>query len=144
MRYLAKLRRALGSLSAHRQGVGWRTAALHPRLRAARPPARGKTSACLPGCSSTSRAPASNCVAENAFLRHQLLVAGFAGIKKPRFGASDRVLLVALAAMFARWRDARGDRHACYSPQLASQGIPPALESRARTRSGGREPGRRS
>src|SRR5260370_33898081 len=44
-------------------------------------------------------------LAENAFLRQQLLVAA-RRIKRARFRASDRALLVALAAMFAHWRDA--------------------------------------
>jgi hypothetical protein len=44
-------------------------------------------------------------LAENAFLRQQLLVAA-RRIKRARFRASDRALLVALAAMFVHWRDA--------------------------------------
>jgi transposase InsO family protein len=44
-------------------------------------------------------------LAENAFLRQQLLVAA-RRIKRARFRATDRVLLVALAATFTHWRDA--------------------------------------
>jgi hypothetical protein len=44
-------------------------------------------------------------LAENAFLRQQLLVAA-RGVKKPKFRASERGLLVTLAAMFSHWRDA--------------------------------------
>jgi hypothetical protein len=43
-------------------------------------------------------------LAENAFLRQQLAVAA-RRIKKARFRAADRVLLVALAATFAHWRE---------------------------------------
>lgn len=43
-------------------------------------------------------------LAENAFLRQQLLVAA-RGVKKPQFRASERALLVTLAAMFSHWRD---------------------------------------
>ena len=44
-------------------------------------------------------------LAENAFLRQQLLVAA-RGAKKPRFRASERALLVTLSAMFSHGRDA--------------------------------------
>ena len=44
-------------------------------------------------------------LAENAFLRQQLLVAA-RRIKRARFRATDRALLVALAATFTCWRDA--------------------------------------
>jgi transposase InsO family protein len=44
-------------------------------------------------------------LAENAFLRQQLLVAA-RRLKRARFRATDRALLVALAATFTRWRDA--------------------------------------
>jgi len=44
-------------------------------------------------------------LAENAFLRQQLLVAA-RRVKKPQFRASERALLVTLAAMFSHWRDA--------------------------------------
>jgi hypothetical protein len=44
-------------------------------------------------------------LAENAFLRQQLLVAA-RRVKTARFRATDRALLVALAAMFTHWRDA--------------------------------------
>jgi transposase InsO family protein len=43
--------------------------------------------------------------AENAFLRHQLMVAARRS-KKPQFRTWDRFLLVALARMFSRWRAA--------------------------------------
>jgi putative transposase len=44
-------------------------------------------------------------LAENAMLRQQLIVAT-RKLKRPRFRTSERVLLVALASMFTRWRDA--------------------------------------
>jgi hypothetical protein len=44
-------------------------------------------------------------MAENAFVREQLLIAA-RQVKKARFCAIDRALLVALAATFAHWRDA--------------------------------------
>jgi hypothetical protein len=44
-------------------------------------------------------------LAENALLRQQLLVAA-RRIKRARFRATDRALLVALAATFTHWRDA--------------------------------------
>jgi hypothetical protein len=44
-------------------------------------------------------------LAENAMLRQQLIVATHK-LKRPRFRPSERVLLVALASMFTRWRDA--------------------------------------
>jgi len=43
--------------------------------------------------------------AENAFLRQQLIVAA-RRVKRPQFRPSERVLLVALSAMFASWRQA--------------------------------------
>jgi putative transposase len=42
---------------------------------------------------------------ENAFLRQQLIVAA-RRVKKPQFRPSERMLLVALSAMFANWRQA--------------------------------------
>jgi len=42
---------------------------------------------------------------ENAMLRQQLIVAA-RKIKRPRFHARERVLLVALASLLTRWRDA--------------------------------------
>ena len=42
---------------------------------------------------------------ENAVLRQQLIVAA-RRVKKPQFHPSERVLLVALSAMFAQWRQA--------------------------------------
>jgi Zn-finger protein len=44
-------------------------------------------------------------VAENAFLRQQLLVAA-RHVRKPRFRASDRILLVTVAAVLRNWRSA--------------------------------------
>jgi hypothetical protein len=44
-------------------------------------------------------------LAENAFLRQQLAVAARRS-KRAHFRAADRALLVALAATFARWREA--------------------------------------
>ena len=44
-------------------------------------------------------------LAENAFLRQQLLVAA-RHVRKPRFRAWDRLTLVVLAALFANWRSA--------------------------------------
>jgi hypothetical protein len=44
-------------------------------------------------------------LAENAFLRQQLVVAA-RRVKRAHFRASDRALLVALAATFAQWREA--------------------------------------
>ena len=43
--------------------------------------------------------------AENAFLRHQLIVSA-RGSKRPQFHALDRFLLLALSRMFSTWRDA--------------------------------------
>jgi transposase InsO family protein len=44
-------------------------------------------------------------LAENAFLRHQLLVAA-RRVRRPRLRPSDRVLLVTLAAVLSGWRSA--------------------------------------
>jgi putative transposase len=44
-------------------------------------------------------------LAENAFLRHQLLVA-VRKVKRPKLRAADRLVLVGLAALFANWRNA--------------------------------------
>jgi hypothetical protein len=44
-------------------------------------------------------------LAENAFLRHQLLVA-VRKVKRPKLRAADRLVLVGLAALFASWRNA--------------------------------------
>jgi hypothetical protein len=44
-------------------------------------------------------------VAENALLRHQLIVAS-RKVKRPRFRPLDRGLLVALTRLLPRWRDA--------------------------------------
>ncbi len=44
-------------------------------------------------------------LAENAFLRHQLLVA-VRKVKRPKLRAADRPVLVGLAALFASWRNA--------------------------------------
>jgi predicted nuclease of restriction endonuclease-like (RecB) superfamily len=44
-------------------------------------------------------------LAENALLRHQLLVAARQA-KRPKLRAADRLVLVGLAAMFANWRNA--------------------------------------
>jgi hypothetical protein len=44
-------------------------------------------------------------LAENACLRHQLLVA-VRKVKRPKLRAADRLVLVGLAALFASWRDA--------------------------------------
>jgi putative transposase len=44
-------------------------------------------------------------LAENAFLRHQLLVAARQA-KRPKLRAADRLVLVGLAAIFANWRNA--------------------------------------
>jgi hypothetical protein len=43
-------------------------------------------------------------LAENAFLRHQLLVAVHK-VKRPKLRAADRLVLVGLAALFACWRE---------------------------------------
>ena len=42
---------------------------------------------------------------ENAFLRHQLVVA-VRKVKRPKLRAADRIVLVGLAALFASWRNA--------------------------------------
>jgi hypothetical protein len=44
-------------------------------------------------------------LAENALLSHQLLVAA-RQVKRPKLRATDRLVLVGLAAMFANWRNA--------------------------------------
>jgi putative transposase len=44
-------------------------------------------------------------LAENALLRHQLLVAARQA-KRPKLRTADRLVLVGLAAMFANWRNA--------------------------------------
>jgi putative transposase len=44
-------------------------------------------------------------LAENAFLRHQLVVA-VRKVKRPKLRAADRIVLVGLAALFANWRNA--------------------------------------
>jgi hypothetical protein len=44
-------------------------------------------------------------LAENAFLRHQLLVA-VRKVKRPKLRAADRIVLIGLAALFASWRNA--------------------------------------
>jgi hypothetical protein len=44
-------------------------------------------------------------LAENALLRHQLLVAA-RQVKRPKLRATDRLVLIGLAAMFANWRNA--------------------------------------
>lgn len=84
----------------------WRgmTAAGRRALRAARvlaPGACGVTRGLLTDLVRTKR----QLLAENAFLRQQLLVAA-RGVKKPQFRASERALLVTLAAMLSHWRDA--------------------------------------
>jgi hypothetical protein len=43
-------------------------------------------------------------LAENAFLRHQLLVA-VRKVKRPKLRAANRIVLVGLAALFASWRN---------------------------------------
>jgi hypothetical protein len=49
--------------------------------------------------------PRRELLAENAFLRQQLLVLA-RQVKQPKLRARDRVVLAGLAALFANWRDA--------------------------------------
>ncbi len=79
--------------------------ALQSIVRAALAPAGGKRSGLVTGLLTDLTRTRKQLLAENAFLRQQLLVAA-RRVKKPRLRASDRILLVALAAMFSRWRDA--------------------------------------
>jgi hypothetical protein len=44
-------------------------------------------------------------LAENAFVRHQLLVA-VRKVKRPKLRAANMLVLVGLAALFASWRNA--------------------------------------
>jgi hypothetical protein len=95
-------------VSAYRGGVVrlWSglTVALRLLLRAAHVPAPGKPSGPVRGLLANVVRTRSELLVENAFLRQQLQVAA-RGVKKPQLRASDRALLVALAAVFSRWRD---------------------------------------
>jgi hypothetical protein len=73
-------------------------------LRQALTPARGDTGP-LRGLLIDLIRSKRELLAENAVLRQQLIVAA-RRVKKPQFRPSERVLLVALSAMFARWREA--------------------------------------
>ncbi|HTP25489.1 MAG TPA: integrase core domain-containing protein [Anaeromyxobacteraceae bacterium] len=95
-------------VSAYRGGVVrlWSglTVALRLLLRAVHVPAPGKPSGSARGLLADVVRTRSELLVENAFPRQQLLVAA-RGVKKPQLRASDRALLVALAAVFSRWRD---------------------------------------
>lgn len=85
----------------------WRdvTVGLRLLLCAVRAPAPGKPSGPARGLLADVMRTRSELLVENAFLRQQLLVASRA-VKKPKFRASERALLVVLAAVFSHWRDA--------------------------------------
>jgi hypothetical protein len=70
-------------------------------LRQALTPARGDTGP-LRGLLVDLVRSKRELLAENALLRQQLIVA-VGRVKKPQFRPSERVLLVALSAMFALW-----------------------------------------
>lgn len=74
-------------------------------LRAARLPTPGMPCGVARGLLADLTRSKRQLLAENAFLRQQLLVVA-RRVKNPRFRPSDRTILVGVAAVFSRWRDA--------------------------------------
>jgi hypothetical protein len=73
-------------------------------LRAALAPAPGRATGVAGGLLLDLTRSKLELLTENAFLRQQLVVAA-RHVRKPRFRASERALLVTLAALLSPWRD---------------------------------------
>jgi putative transposase len=99
------MRTCSGPLSQQARGFAHRAAhAARRYLRQALAPAASETGP-LSGLLMDLLRSKQELLAENALLRQQLIVAA-RRVKKPQFRPSERVLLVALSAMFAHWRQA--------------------------------------
>ena len=109
--------------TAIKRGVRASLRAVHRRLLAWTRPATGPCVGSIVGDLTRTKAAL---VAENAFLRQQLVVLG-RQVKRPVLTPADRLRLVLLARLVRGWRAGAAHRPAGDPAALASAGLPPVL-----------------